>query len=187
MLGLVAALLLRLLLYSRVCCGDICAYLMVLLMKLGLAHGAIHLATLVMVLLRHCAHLLLFDVVAITDHFLPEDSLGGGLVLPSEACITCHVPRVMALLFFSLVEPGSLVLIADLLAGHTARDHGRADRTRRLLEMEVAALDLGCLVGDLTVNVGAIACTAAVHRVVLALELLRLAMHIPLVCRLDVA
>ena len=164
---------------------------MVLLMKLGLAHGAIHLATLVMVLLRHhlmtCAHLLLFDVVAITDHFLPEDGLGGGLVLPSEACIACHVPRVMAFLFFSLVEPGSLVLIADLLAGHTAGDHGRANRARRLLEMEVAALDLGCLVGDLAVNVGAIACTAAVHRVVLALELLRLAMHVPLVCRLDVA
>ena len=130
-----AALLLRLLLYSRVCCGDICAYLIVL-MKLRLPHGAIELATLVVLwhhlVLMNCTHLLFFNVIAFT-HFLAEDSLRGGMVLPPEACIACHVPRVMALLFFplvALIKPGSLVLIADLLAGDTARNHGRADRAR---------------------------------------------------------
>ena len=48
-------------------------------------------------------------------------------------------------------------------------------------------MDLGCLIGDLAVHIRAIACMAAVHRVVLVLEVLRLAMHVPLVCRLDVA
>ena len=82
----------------------------------------------------------------------------------------------MALLLFSLLW--LLVFIPDLLTWHTTHDDGCADG-RLLLNVasRVDSLDIRCLVGYMSANVGATTDIAAIVHRVLLMRLLILLLH----------